>query len=79
MIQKLKESSGKATGFKFSGELTDKEYKGFVVDVEAIIADHGKARLLSKSGLGMCKCEWLKIGLTLTILGLFLSYAIIVI
>ncbi len=46
MIQKLKESSGKAIGFKFSGELMDNEYKGFVAEVEAIIADHGKTRLL---------------------------------
>jgi hypothetical protein len=46
MIQRLKESSGKAIGFKFSGELTDKEYKGFVAEVETIIADQGKIRLL---------------------------------
>jgi len=46
MIQKLKESSGKAIGFRFRGELIDKEYKGFVAEVEAIIADQGKIRLL---------------------------------
>lgn len=46
MIQKLKESSGKAVGFKFSGELTDNEFKKFASEVETIIADHGKIRLL---------------------------------
>jgi hypothetical protein len=46
MIQKLKESSGKAIGFKLSGKLTDSEYKAFVAGVETIIADQGKIRLL---------------------------------
>jgi len=46
VIQKLKESSGKAIGFKFSGELTDNAYKGFVTEVEKTIADQGKIRLL---------------------------------
>jgi hypothetical protein len=46
MIQKLKESSEKVIGFKLSGILTDNEYKGFVAEVETIIADKDKIRLL---------------------------------
>lgn len=46
MIQKLKESSGKVLEVKLSGKLTDKEYKGFVTEVEKIISDKGKIRLL---------------------------------
>ena len=46
MIQKLKGSSGKEIGFKFSGELTDKDYKGFVAEVEAIISEQAQIRLL---------------------------------
>ena len=46
MIQKLKESSGKAIGFKFSGEITDNEYKGFVAEVENSVSVEGKIQLL---------------------------------
>lgn len=46
MIQKLKKSSGRAVGFKFSGELADNEYKEFIAEIERIIADQGKIRLL---------------------------------
>jgi hypothetical protein len=46
VIQKLKESSGKVVGFKFSGELTDNEFKKFVAEVETIVAGQGRIRLL---------------------------------
>jgi len=46
MIQKLKESSRKAIGFKLSGKVSDNEYKAFAAGVETFIADQGKIRLL---------------------------------
>ena len=46
MIQKLKESLGKAIGFKLSDEVTENEYKDFIAEIDTIIADQGKIKLL---------------------------------
>lgn len=46
MIQRLKESSGNAIGFKLTGKLTDNQYKVFISGVETIIAEQGEINLL---------------------------------
>ena len=46
MIQKLKKSSEKAVGFKLTGTLTDNEYNAFIAELETIITEQGKIRLL---------------------------------
>lgn len=46
MFQKLKQSSGKIVGFKLSGNITDGELKAFVADIEKVVADEGRIRLL---------------------------------
>jgi len=46
MLQKLNTTPGKIIGFKFSGTLTDKDYKSFAAQVEQAVADKGKIRLL---------------------------------
>jgi len=46
MIQKLQQSSHNRLGFHWSGRLKDNEFKNFVTDVEAMIAEQGQVRLL---------------------------------
>ena len=46
MIEKLKKSSGKVIGFILNGWLHDEDYKTFVPQVESVLAQEGKARLL---------------------------------
>jgi hypothetical protein len=46
MIEKLKRSSGTVIGFILNGWLHDEDYKTFVPQVESVLANKGKARLL---------------------------------
>ncbi len=48
MVEKLPESSGNVIGFKMSGKLHDEDYGHFVPQVEAVIAENGKARMLAQ-------------------------------
>ncbi|NOY61922.1 MAG: STAS/SEC14 domain-containing protein [Gammaproteobacteria bacterium] len=47
MIEKLQPSRGKVIGYKLSGKLHDADYKVLVPEVEALIAQEGKIRLLA--------------------------------
>jgi len=47
MVEVLSESKGNLLGFRFSGKLTDKEYKETLIPkLEAVIKSDGKLRLL---------------------------------
>ena len=46
MIEKLEESSGKIVGFTLSGRLHDEDYKIFVPQLESVMEQEGKTRLL---------------------------------
>jgi hypothetical protein len=48
MIEKLEQSSGKVIGFKMSGKLHDDDYAHFQPEVESVIAEAGKVRLLAQ-------------------------------
>jgi hypothetical protein len=51
MIEVLSESEGNVLIFKAVGKLTDEDYKQVLIPrLEAIIAEHGKARLLLEMG-----------------------------
>jgi hypothetical protein len=47
MIERLEQGSDKVLGFKLSGKLHDADYQHFVPAIDAVVAQHGKARLLA--------------------------------
>jgi len=47
MIEKLEKSSGKIIGFTLSGRLHDEDYKIFVPQLESVMEQEGKTRLLA--------------------------------
>ena len=46
MIEMLPESSGRAVGAKFSGEVTHEDYTAFLPQVQSVMAEQGKIRFL---------------------------------
>jgi hypothetical protein len=59
MIERLKDSGGKAFGFKVTGTLTLDEVKAFEPQMEMAIGDRGKRTLGVLADLsGMDKTEW---------------------
>ena len=46
MIETLSRSSGAVLGFRITGKLHDEDYKRFVPEVDAILSDNDKVRLL---------------------------------
>lgn len=59
MIERLKDSGGKAFGFKVTGTLTLDEVKAFEPQMEMAIGDRGKRTLGVLADLsGMDKAEW---------------------
>ena len=48
MIEQLTGLSDNACGFKMSGKLHDEDYQKFVPAIDAVIAKHGKVRLLAQ-------------------------------
>ena len=46
MIKRLEQSTGKVLGYRISGTLHDEDYKYFVPEVDAKLADYDKVRLL---------------------------------
>jgi hypothetical protein len=48
MIEKLPTTADHILGFRLSGKLHDADYKHFVPAVDAVIAAHGKVRLLAE-------------------------------
>ena len=46
MIETLSRSSGAVLGFRITGKLHDEDYKQFVPEVDAILSDNDKVRLL---------------------------------
>lgn len=47
MVETLERSAGRVIGFKMSDKLHDADYKNFVPQVEEIIDENGKARMLA--------------------------------
>ncbi|CAN5576139.1 hypothetical protein BH24ACT22_BH24ACT22_16700 [soil metagenome] len=46
MLKKLNESAGNVLGYEVKGKLTEKEFEALSVELKAVIAEHGKVRLL---------------------------------
>lgn len=46
MLKKLDEGTGNVLGYEIKGKLTEKEFKTLSEDFKAVIAEHGKVRLL---------------------------------
>lgn len=46
MIEKLAGSQGRVVGYEASGKLTDEDYQKFIPELETIIREQGKLRLL---------------------------------
>jgi len=47
MIETLERSSGAVLGFKMTGKLHDEDYKRFVPEIDAVLGEHEKIRLLA--------------------------------
>jgi hypothetical protein len=48
VIDQLQSNSPHILGFKLSGKLHDEDYKKFVPAIDAVLAQHGKVRLLAQ-------------------------------
>jgi len=57
MIEKLRESAGNVIGFKLIGDITKADYEVLVPEVEALVQQGEKARLL----LDMTEFNWEKV------------------
>jgi hypothetical protein len=59
MIERMKESGGKAFGFKVTGRVTADEVKAFEPQIEMVIGDRGKRTIGILADLsGMTGAEW---------------------
>lgn len=46
MIERLAKSQGRVVGYEINGKLTDEDYQVLIPQLEKIITEHGKLRLL---------------------------------
>jgi hypothetical protein len=46
MLKKLDEGRGNVLGYEVTGKLTEEEYERLAEDFKAVVAEHGKVRLL---------------------------------